>query len=285
MQATRRASKLYLMKSLAWLFLLFTLTAGAQKPPAPPPTGSSPSGGGEQDNSDKARKLLDQMINAMGGPAYLEIKNVSQSGRTYNLFHGQANGSGVLYWRFTEFPDKERIELTKQRDIAYVYHGDQGYELTFKGTAALDPKLLAEYLRRREHSLEWVLRKWIKEPGVAILYEGTAIAADKPADQISVINSQNDSVTLYIDSSTHLPVKKSYSWRDPIDRLRNVEDEIYDAYRPTQGFMTAYSLTRFYNGEMVNQRFLNTVTYNDALNPGLFDAKTTYDPTTLPKKK
>jgi hypothetical protein len=273
------------MKSLASLLLLLTLTAGAQKAPVPPPTGNSPTGGGEQDNPDKARKLLDQMINALGGPAYLEIKNVSQSGRTYTLFHGQANGSGVLYWRFTEFPDKERIELTKQRDISYVYTGDQGYEITFKGTAALDPKLLTEYLRRREHSLEWVLRKWIKEPGVAILYEGTAIAADKPADQISVINSQNDSVTLYIDSATHLPVKKTYSWRDPIDRLRNVEDEIYDAYRPTQGFMTAYSVTRFYNGEMINQRFLNTVTYNDALNPSLFDAKTTYDPTTLPKKK
>jgi len=64
-----------------------------------------------------------------------------------------------------------------------------------------------------------------------------------------------------------------------------VEDEVYDAYRPTQGFMTPYSLTRFYNGEMVSQRFLNSVTYNEALNASMFDAKTTYDPATLPKKK
>ena len=271
------------MKFLAAILLLLTVSAAAQQPAAPASGASSKSS--DQPTPDKARKILDQMIDALGGPSYLEIKSVSQSGRTYNLFHGEANGSGVLFWRFTEFPDKERIELTKQRDIVNVFNGDRGYEITFKGTAALDPKLLGDYLRRREHSLEWVLRKWIKEPGVAILYEGTAIAADKPADQVSVINAQNDSVTLYIDSQTHLPIKKTYSWRDPIDRLRNVEDEVYDAYRPTQGFMTPYSLTRFYNGEMVSQRFLNTVTYNEALNASMFDAKTTYDPATLPKKK
>jgi hypothetical protein len=270
------------MKFLAFLLLVLTLSATAQQPAAPTPGASSTT---TEQTPDKAKKLVDRMILALGGPAYLEIKSITQTGRTYNLFHGQANGAGVLFWRFSEFPDRERVELTKQRDVVNVFNGDRGYEITFKGTAALDPKVLTDYLRRREHSLDWVLRKWLKEPGVVVLYEGAAVAADKPADQVSIINSQNDSVTLYIDSQTHLPIKKTYSWRDPIDRLRNVEDEVYDAYRPTEGFMTPYSLTRFYNGEMVNQRFLNTVSYNDALNASMFDAKTTYDPATLPKKK
>jgi len=273
------------MKSLAsWLIclgLVIGLTHNATAQSSSSPAGQSSSDG----TSDKGRKILDRMIQALGGQAWLDIKNTTQTGRTYTLFHGQPNGPGVLFWRFTEFPDKERVEVTKQRDIAYVYSGDKGFEITYKGTAALDTKVLTEYLRRRDHSLEWVLRKWLQDPGVAVLYEGTAIAADKPADQVSIINSQNDSVTLYIDSQTHLPIKKTYSWRDPIDRLRNTEDEIYDAYRPTEGFMTPYSLTRFYNGEMANQRFLNTVSYNDELKPGLFDAKTTYDPNTLPPTK
>jgi hypothetical protein len=83
-----------------------------------------------------------------------------------------------------------------------------------------------------------------------------------------------------------LPLKKTFTWRDPTDNLRNTEEELYDAYRPTQGIMTPYSVTRFYNGEMSNQRFLNTVTYNETLNDSMFDAKTTYDPNTLlPRKK
>lgn len=250
-------------------------------------TGSAPSSSAPtaQENSAKAKTLLDQAIQALGGQTYLNLQDMSQQGRTYSFHRGEATNAGIQFWRFVRFPDRERVELTKQRDVAYVYNGDQGYEITFKGTAALDAKTLTEFLRRRDHSLEWVLRRWINEPGVALFYEGSAVAADKPADQVTILNSKNDSVTLFLDSTTHLPLKKTFTWRDPTDNLRNTEDEIFDAYRPTQGIMTPYSITRFYNGEMSNQRFLNTVTYNNGLNDSMFAAKTTYDPTTLPPRK
>ena len=92
------------------------------------------------------------------------------------------------------------------------------------------------------------------------------------------MNAQNDSVDLWVDEHTHLPIKKSYSWRDPSDKLRNVEDEIYDNYKPVQGIMTPHSVTRFLNGDMSNQRFINTVSYNQNLADSLFEAKVTYDP-------
>ena len=236
-------------------------------------------------NSTKAKALINQAIQALGGDAYLGAQDMTQQGRTYSFHAGEATSTGVLFWRMVKFPDKERVEFTKQRDVADVFNGVRGYEITYKGTAQLDPKQLADYLRRRDHSLEMVLRKWINDPGVAFFYEGSAIAGDKPAEQVSIMNANNDSVTIYIDSTTHLPIKKSYSWRDPTDNLLNKEDEVFDAYRPTQGIMTPYSLTRFYNGEMSNQRFLNTVTYNGNLNESMFAAKTTYDPNTVPPPK
>jgi len=270
--------------------LILTLTMVGQNS-TPATAGSQPSSQtGQsapeaQENAVKAKALLDQAIQALGGDAYLKVADMSQQGRTYSFHRGEATSAGVLFWRFVKFPERERIELTKQRDVVYVYNGVRGYEVTFKGTASLDSKLLGDYLRRRDHSLEIVLRQWIKEPGVALFYEGSAIAADKPADQVSILTAKIDSVTLYLDSTTPLPIKKSYSWRDRSDNLPNKEEEIYDAYRPTQGIMTPYSLTRFYNGEMSNQRFVNTVTYNNNLNDSLFEAKTTYDPETLPQKK
>jgi hypothetical protein len=238
-----------------------------------------------RENSAKAKAVLDQAIQALGGDAYLNIQDISQQGRTYSFHHGETTSTGILFWRFVKFPDKERIEVTKQRDVAYVYNGDNAYEVTYKGTATQDTKTTTEYVRRREHSLEWVLRRWLKEPGVALFYEGSALAADKPAEQVSVMNAKNESVTLYLDTTTHLPIKKTFSWRDPTDKLLNTEEEVYDAYRPTQGIMTPYSVTRFYNGDMSNQRFLNTVSYNGGLNDSMFQAKATYDPKALPAKK
>jgi hypothetical protein len=232
----------------------------------------------DQENARKAKTLLDQMVDALGGNAYLNVEDISQEGRSYGFHLGQSEGVGLVFWRFYKFPDQERIELTKKRDVVYVYRGDKGFEITYKGTRSDDPKVVSEYLRRREYSLDWVIRKWLSQPGIALFYEGHTVASQRDAEQVTIMNSRNQGVTLYIDAKTHLPVKKTFSWRDPTDQQRNIEDEVYDNYRPVQGVMTPYSVTRFYNGDMSNQRFLNTVVYNKGLSDSMFAVDVTYDP-------
>jgi len=238
----------------------------------------------DQENAAKAKALIDQAIQALGGDAYMNIRDISQEGRTYGFHHGEAEGVGVVFWRFYRYPDAERIELTKKRDIVYIYRGSEGFEITYKGTRTDDPKNIADYSRRHHYALDWVLRHWLTEPGVALFYEGPAVAAQKESQQVTVMNAHNEAVTLYFDVNSHLPVKKSFSWRDPTDRQRNIEEEVYDAYRPVEGVMTPFSVTRFYNGDMANQRFLTSVTYNKGLSDSLFEAAVTYDPNKpLPK--
>ena len=266
------------MKYLLSAFLLSALAFGQAKANAAAHSTAAQSIPVDQENARKAKTLLDQMVEALGGNAYLNIEDVSQEGRTYSFHLGESEGTGVLYWRFYKFPDKERVELTKKRDVVYVYRGDKGFEITYKGTRSDDPKAVSDYLRRRQYSLDWVIRKWLSEPGIALFYEGHTIAAQKDAEQVTIMTASNESVTLCIDSSTHLPVKKTYSWRDPTDKQRNIEDEVFDNYRPVQGVMTPYSVTRFYNGDMSSQRFLNSVSYNKGLNDSMFAADVTYDP-------
>ncbi len=240
---------------------------------APAPANAST----DQENARKAKALLDEAIQALGGQAYLTFVDMTQQGRTFSFYHGQPNSAGILFWRFYKFPDKERMELTKQRDVVYVLTGDKGYEITYKGTTGEDAKVLADSLRRRTHSIEWVLRKWLGDPNVALFYDGPAVAAEKPADQITIMR-QDDSVTIYLDAASHLPVKKSFSWRDPTDKLRNTEDEVYDNYRAVGALKAPFSITRFLNGDMSNQRFLNSVSFNTGLSDSLFEASITYEP-------
>lgn len=160
--------------------------------------------------------------------------------------------------------------------MVYVNNGDKGYEITYKGTRAADAEDLTSYNRRRQFALDWVLRHWIHEPGVALFYDGPAVAGDKPAEQVTILNTRNQGVTIDIDSDTHLPLKKTFSWRDPTDKERNVEEELYDNYRPVQGIMTPFSVIRFYNGDMSNERFLTAVTYNQGLSDSKFEAQITY---------
>jgi hypothetical protein len=239
----------------------------------------------DQENARKARATIDKGIAALGGETYLTLRDREQQGRGYSFHHGSPNGGGAVFWSFTEFPDKERVELTKERDIAELYVGDKAWEITFKGAHPIEQKDLDDYLRRRHFSLDMVLRTWVNDPGVVLLFEGPAVAAQHPAEQITLINSQNESVTLYFDRDTHLPVKKSFSWRDPVDRQKNLEEEIYENYRQVSGVMAPYNVTRYYNGDMASQRFLNSVTINQGLDQAMFDPKSGYNPNKVPGKR
>ena|ERR1700722_14049769 len=250
--------------------------AGEQAPS--PSAATSLAAPGDQQNAHKARALLNQAIEALGGPAFLNIHDKEEEGRTYSFHHGQSTSNGVLFWRFAEYPNKERIEVTKQRDVAYLYVGDKGYEITYKGPHAVEKNDLEDYLRRRKFSLDTLLRDWINDSKVALFYDGNALAGNLPADQITLINSKDEAVQLFLDIQTHLPLKKSYTWRDPVDKERNVEEEIYDNYRLVQGVMTAYGFTRYFNGDMQTQRFVNAAHYNAGLNEAMFDPDSRYDP-------
>jgi hypothetical protein len=276
------------MNRIALILLLLPAFLNAQTAPSAPAA--------QNENARKAREIIDQGIAALGGPAYLQATEKSEEGRFFTFHHGEATGTPVLFGLYTKYPDKDRLEIIHLRsyhflifdvgsipvkdksDIIVIHNGDKGYEVTYKGTALVEPEDLAAYLRRREHSLDAVLRRWINEPGAALFYDGTAIAAGKPVFQVTVLNAKNDSVALFFDQNTHLPVKKSYSWRDPSDKYRNTEEEIYDNYRQTDGVMAPHSLTRYYNGDMSYQRLLNTVSFSQKLDDKLFQAGVTYDP-------
>jgi hypothetical protein len=221
----------------------------------------------------KAFQILNDMIKALGGDAYLNVRDIKSEGRAYAFYHGQPSGQGNLFWRFWEWPDKERVEFTKQRDIIELNVGDKGYEITYKGTATQDPQQFQEYLRRRDHSLEWVIRTWLGASDTMILYDGTAIVEQNLTDQVTILNSTNDSVTLSVDPRSHLPVRKTYSYRDPLDRQLDDESEVFSNYRLVQGIQTPFSVVRYRNGEMTSQRFITSVTYNNGFPPTMFETK------------
>jgi hypothetical protein len=256
----------------------------AQQASAPGTSQSQSAVAADQENAHKAKTVIEQGIQALGGQAFLTIRDREQQGHAFGFHHGRESGAGTIFWSFSEFPDKERVELTKERDIAELYVGDKAYELTYKGARAIEEKDRLDYMRRRRFSLDTVLRTWVTDPGVILLYEGPAIAAQHSSDQVTLINSQNESVTLYFDTDTHLPVKKSFTWRDPVDRQKNLEEEVYENYRQVSGVMAPYNVTRFFNGDMSNQRFLTSVTINQGLDEAMFDPNSGYNPNKAPSK-
>ncbi len=295
------------MKRFALLIFLSALAfgqAGEAPPPRAPLTGqpSTPVNLNDSDNAHKARVVLDQTVETLGGDWYLTYQIKKETGRYYPLYHGRTQSTGIPYNYYVEYPDKDRFEVIHTKDIfliegsvgnvkvknkfdlVLIHNGDKGYETTYKGTAAEEPLDLQNHIRRRGHSVEWIFRKWVRDPKVALFYDGQSVVDGKPCEGVTLLNPQNDSVSIFVDQNSHYPVKISYSWRDPQDKQKNVEDEVYDNYKLVQGIWTAHSITRYYNGETSQQRFVTTASYNDKVPDTMFEAKVTYDPKAPPKK-
>jgi hypothetical protein len=226
-----------------------------------------------QTNQQKARALVDQMIQALGGQAYLTVQDYYSEGRS-GSFHNETLQGTSLFYRFWKWPDKDRIELTKQRDIVQLYVGDQAYEITYKGVRPINlqnEERAHQAIVRRYYSLENVLRIWMKEPGILLLDEGPSISEGHMAEKLTIINSKNESVTILVDPSTHLPLEKRFSTRDPRYRERDEEVLVYGDWKVIQGINTPRMTLIKRNGETISQQIILNITYNVHPADSLFD--------------
>src|ERR1700751_388873 len=112
--------------------LLFVLgvpaSALAQTTPAPAAPSNWPTAqfaASKDPSVHKAYEVLNEMLRALGGDAWLNVETLTSEGRAYSFYHGQPNSSSIVFWRFWQWPDKDRTELTKKRDIIELLIGDQ----------------------------------------------------------------------------------------------------------------------------------------------------------------
>ncbi|MEO6982968.1 MAG: hypothetical protein ABI072_07610 [Edaphobacter sp.] len=246
-----------------------------------------------QTQEQRGRHLLDQMVTALGGPAWLDRKDVEEKGQRAAFFRGQPNGFVIQFKLTRQFADATHPEAVrigfltdrgmiipgKKIDVVQIWTANTGFEVTYKGKTTLPKEQVEDYYRRNAHSVESVVRDWLKAPGVMVIAEGTTMVERRMADKISILSANNDAVTLALDATTHLPLRRSFQWRNTTFKDYDEDAEEYDDYHTIQGLPTALAITRYHNGDMASQTFLKSVEYNTGLSPDVFN------PDILLKKK
>jgi hypothetical protein len=229
------------------------------------PLRSQTTGDAETKNARQARAAIDAMVQALGGPAWLNMQNQMREGHVAAFFHGKPSGGTTQYWEYHAWPDQDRIEYTKHRDVVQFYLARQGWEVTYRGKAPLPQDQVDDFMRRRDHSIETAVKTWLNDPNTILIYEGQHLAERHLAEQVTLISARNEAVTILMDVQTHLPLRRSFEWRDPVYKDKNVDAEEYDDYHLVDGLPTPFTITRFKNDDMTRQFFLDHVTYNQPL--------------------
>jgi hypothetical protein len=231
------------------------------------------------------KRLLDEMVEALGGNAWLDKKTSYSEGQIAAFFRGQPTGSVVRFVQYKRFATPDSPELTRteyltvrgmimpgmKKDVAHLWTADNGYEVTYKGQVTLPEAQVADFMRRRAHSLEEVMRSWVKQKDVVILYEGIGMRDRHAVDKVSILAANNDSVQIELDQNTHLPLQRSFEWRNDQFKDHDLDEEVYGDWRFFQGVATPMNMTDYRNGDMKEQTFYTKVRFNDPMSDDLWD--------------
>ena len=229
----------------------------------------------------RGRELMEAMVAALGGEAWLHRKTWVVQGRVAKFYKGQAdagapqfeeygrmNPFGLRVVRVSHFG---ALIATDHRDVAEVWSGGRGWEITYKGATPLGAKEVEDFERAREHSLDVVVGEWLPAKDVAVRFAGSKLVESELVDEVKMERESGDAVAVRLDQQTHLPVSVGWRWRDA--EFGDWDEEVVEFadYHAVQGVMTPYSIVTKRNGDRVSERFVTKVVYGVALGEELFD--------------
>jgi hypothetical protein len=289
------------MKQIALSIALSLLTTAPLLGQARDIPSAAPKQAVGESQEQRGRKLLDQMFEALGGDAWVNRHNMRVLGHIGRFYQGAPNGTVIDFTAIRQFasqspnqspgqdrPDAERVGFLtdksmilpgKKIDVVQIWINNTGHEVTYRGNITLPKDQIEDYYRRQDHSIESIYRVWLKTPGVMVLDEGGTMVERRLTERVSILSANNDAVTLDIDVATHLPRRRTFQWRNETFKDYDEDAEEYDDYHTIQGLPTAFTITRYHNGDMSSQTFYTKVEYDVDLPPD------TFNPNVLLKKK
>jgi hypothetical protein len=264
-----------LLSNFCFLLSAFFLTprAAAQEAPAPAATTPQAAPVAKGTHIDpKAKELLDKVIQALGGQAFLNYKTISSTGRAFSIYEGETTGFAP-YQSDVEPPDKRRFAYGKGQKVILLNNGGRGWQQDRFGLIRQKPQTVRRWQIAMRYSLEGVFRHIVREPGTLILDGGTDFVDLLPARVLDISDSHRVQLKVYLQRTTYLPIRITYRIQNPESREWDEYSESYSDYQAFQGVQTPMRLVRYVDQERVAEYFLNTAEYNKEYPPGYFEPR------------
>jgi len=239
-------------------------------------------GQGTAASPNKGKQIVDDALAALGGRAFLEMKDRVESGRAYSFYNDELRGlaRAKIYTRYLTRPEptppnffgiRERFAMGKDEDVFVLLNEEGSFEITYRGAK---PAPQEQYDRDREsrfHNVLYIFRQRLTEPGMTFEFQRTDIFENQPVNIVDIIDSENRVVTVYFHQLTKLPVRQQYIRRDPRTKDRIEEVTVFTKYRDVGGGVQwPFTIRRERNGQKIFEMFAEQVLINQGLVDDIF---------------
>ena len=238
----------------------------------------------------KAKQVLQQAITALGGEAYLNVRDSDCVGRISQFGTVGDVAENTEFRELRLLPDKNRTEYTTKSQHSFielilgagdlylthggalvtVFNGDQGWQLDKAGVSDDSEEMVKDFKEQLKSDMNNMLRTRLKEPGVEASYAGPDLIDMKEAEWIEFTDRDHRNLRLGIDKLTHLPLRWVVTTRDPETRQFAEVSTKYTQYMTLDGVKAPLSLEITRNDRRVSQTFLSSCKFNSDIDPQLF---------------
>jgi hypothetical protein len=214
---------------------------------------------------DKAAAVINDMIKALGGKAFLEVREIQSSGKIFGFKNDMMSGSDVFV-DYVKFPDKRRTEYGTYRiKPTEIINGETAWTIELPKIETKPPAEAKSLQAGFQTGFQYVARFVLNRPGMVMQHVGTEMIAFRSNDVIEFRDSGNLS-RLFVDQQSHLPTK--------IEVRRSGEtflrEEQFANWHDFQGIKTPLFIIRFKDGAREREIRFDNVSYNPGMADSLF---------------
>jgi hypothetical protein len=243
-----------------------------------------------EQSTAKGKQILKDLINALGGDGYKEVRESQCQGRRAQFGH---NGELTGYIDFVDdrrYPDKDRTEfISKGRNtilaamigldgldfshggiVITLYNGDQGWTFDRSGVNDLPASAVTDFQEQVKRNIDNLLRLRLNEEGMSIRFDGSDTVDLKEVDWVELVDREQRKFRLAVDHSTHLLVRSVIKTQDEETRQIDEDVSIYTNYQLRDSVWMPLQVSREHNGRRTTQIFYNACKFNPSFPDVLF---------------
>jgi hypothetical protein len=247
------------------------------------------------ESAAKAKQVLQQLIDALGGKAYLQVRESDCAGRLSQFNRESQTADAKLdygYIRFHDlwkYPDRNRteyelkgnrvtaffaaasgIEPTGHGKIIDVYAGDKGWVMDRGGVEEETASNVAHFQQQVKTDFDNLLRFHLRDDGLVFRFAGSDLVDLKMVDWAEMVDRYGVTYRVAVDQETHLPRRVFVITRNEDTRERTEEDNIFANFQVMDGVEMPMEITHEVDGRRTFEVFYSACKLNTGIPDGLF---------------
>ena len=228
--------------------------------------------------AERGKRVVYEALQALGGDAFLHMNDRIESGRAYSFYRERISGLNIakIYTHYlapvpgqVEVRERENFGLHEDSSVLFLENG--GWEINFHGVRPMEDDRYAAYKITTLNNILYILRQRLNEPELAFYSQGTDMLENRPVEIVDITDAANNTVTVYFDARSKLPVRQKFRKRNEQFHDFDTEVSLYGLYRNAGGgVMWPCNIRRERNGDKIYEMISEQVQINQDLIDNLF---------------